>query len=245
LPIIERGGENPIILNKKQIVIDNDEYLEKGSYKKEKLPPGGSYFDGFEKIINARPDNLVFQYNVNMPDVIIVTPDMFVDDDESVDSKIVSTIMLIINLQLTAGDDGGKLKFPDMFKGQKDLFDRGPDKEDDTKPEKNSMFISLNVDYISFAIDFAGSFFTGGKFFIEKENEDYKPILFPDGIRVDGSRLAVNINNQDFDKIKNKFINPDFRLEFDPNGRIVIPRNIGLTSVNITAKGKNSIKLDL
>jgi hypothetical protein len=235
-----------ISLARKHIVIaGNTDYLDgKGSYKKKNLPPDGNSFD-FVDVLNTRPDDLVFHYNVDVPEAIIVTPEMFVDENsESVSHDIVATIMLLIRLELTAGNKGGRIKYPDMFKDQNDLLGRGDDKDDPSKPEKNSMFTSLDVGYINLAVDFSGAFFTGGKFFIEKSNDSYQPILFPQGIRVDGRRIAVNIHNKDFDIIKNNFINPDFRLEFGSGGKITIPRNIGLTSVKIEAKGKNSVKLD-
>jgi len=234
--IIAGDENNSIKFVEKQIVIaDNHDYLdEKGSYKKKELPPGGNDFD-FAKIINDRPEDLVFHYELEAP-TIKVTPDMLDDNNESALHDIRATIILLIHMSLTAEKNGTCIEFQDMFEGP-DLFGR-------ESLEEDSIFTSLNVDHINFTVDFTSPFFTGGKLFIEKNNADYKPILFPNGIPVDGNKISLDIRNKELEVIRNNFIDPDFRLEFEKDGKITIPRNIGLTSVKIEAKGKTSIKLD-
>jgi len=227
--------EGSITFEKNQIVIAD--YLDaKGAYKEKELPPNGKNPINFVDVLNSlpRPKDMVFHYIINVSDTktITITPDMFDDNNEPHD--IFVTIMLLIRLDLTAGDDGGQMMFPDMFnKDQKDLLGR-------KTLEENSKFTSLNVDYINFTVDFTSQFFTGGKLFIEKD----KPILFPDGIPLNGSKISLNIRNKELDLIRNKLIPPDFRLEFKPGGKIIIPKNIGVTSVKIEAKGKNTINFD-
>jgi len=215
-------------------------YLDdKGIYKKNRPPDDGNPITNFAEVINAWPDDLGFKYDIQIPPAIVVTKDIFPDEyiNESVPSEITATIVLVIHLELTAGTDGGRITMPDMFKDQKDLLGR-------ETLEEYSMFTSLNVGYLNLAIDLAGTFLTGGNFFIEKDIDGYKPILFPKGIPVNGSRIAVNISNEKLDIIRKHLINPDLRLEFDTGGTITIPKNIGLTSFKIEAKGKNSLKLD-
>jgi hypothetical protein len=101
------------------------------------------------------------------------------------------------------------------------------------------------VGYINFSVDFSSAFFTGGRLFIEKNNDSYKPRLFPEGVRLDGSKIALNIRNKEFEILREYFINPDLRLEFSKGATITIPRVMGLVSVNIEAKGKNTLTLDL
>jgi hypothetical protein len=245
LPILE---QDPVTLAKKHVVIkENPDYIdEHGSYKIQQLPSDGNPVIDFDKIINARPNDLAFQYNGMLPDVLIVTPDMFFDENnESVSPDIAASIIISVNFKLVAVDEVSQIKFSDMFKDQNDLLDRAADKNDPSKPAKDSMFTSLNVGYIKFTIDFTDAFFAGGKLFIEKNNDIYKPILFPEGISVDGSRIAVNIRNKDFEIVRDNFIHPDLRLEFAKDDAITIPRNMGLTRVKIEAKGKNSLYLDL
>ena len=227
--------KDSINFGEKQVVIAD--YLEKEIYKYGELPQGGKEFN-FVEVINARPDDLFFNYKVEVDDTITIRPEMFVNENKgSVSSGIDVTIMLLLRMELTAGDNA-QITFPDMFdEGQIDLFGR-------TTLEENSMFTSLNVSYINFAVNFTSPLFTGGKLFIEKNNASYKPILFPYGIPVGSSKIAVNITNNEFDIIKDNLINPDFRLEFEKGGTITIPRNIGVTSVKIEAKGKTSITLD-
>jgi len=243
--------QQPITLEKKHVIIQgNPDYLDKidkdgnGTYKKEELPPDGNPLIDFEKIINAMPKDLSFSYKLeDIPPEMPVTPDMFEDENDEA-HDILATVILLINMELTAGDDvvltngskGGRIRFPDMFNGREDLLGRQAD--ENNKPE-DSVFTSLGVSHIGLTIDFSDSFFSGGNLFIEKN-----PILFPEGIHLDGSKIAINIKNEEFEKIKNNIIHPDFRLEFEKGEKVTIPRKIGLTSVKIEAKGKNSLVLD-
>jgi hypothetical protein len=228
--------EDSITFEKKQIVIaGNSDYLDaKGAYKKKELPLNGKNHIDFVTVLNSLPNDLVFHYFIDVSGTDIITPDLFVDNNEAVSHDIFVTIMLLIHLDLTAGDGGGRIMFPDMFnKDQKDLLGR-------KNLDENSKFTSLNVDYINFTVDFTSQFFTGGKLFIEKD----KPILFPNGIPLNGSKISLNIRNKELDLIRNKLIPPDFRLEFEPGEKIIIPKNIGVTSVKIEAKSKNTINFD-
>jgi len=274
LTVIKKDQSNDrLMLEKKHVILedlkDNREYFDvHGSYKykvpngneKISLPPDGNSFK-FLDIINTRPKNLVFHYEVTLPDTIEVTQDMFFDEKtkEPVPHDILANIILLMHMKLTAGDKveltngkkGGVIKYPGLFDDNpNDLFGREADKNDPTKPEKDSMFTSLNVGYIRLAVDFAGPFFNGGNLFIEKYEKDrdgnviYKPILFPDGNSVGGRRVDLNINDKKFNIIMDNFIKPDFRLEFESGKSVTIPRNMGLTSVKIEAKGKTSVKLD-
>jgi len=234
-----------IKLEKKSLNIEK--YLDnnKRSYSKEHLPddlPGLMSFQ-FMKILNDRPDDLVFQYKIDLPPTITVYSYMFADDNKSVDNSILATIMLLMHLELTAGPGGGEISYPEMFSDEpRDLFGRGSLDED-------SMFTSLNVGYIGFSIDFASAFFTNGSLFIEKEAIDkdgyhFDPVLFPTGIPLNGRRINVNITNDHFAAIRKYYIIPDFKLVFDEGGTITIPRNIGVTSIKIEGKGKSSLNLD-
>jgi len=257
LEVIQKDTTHKIMLEEKHIDIANDDNytyeIKNGDksyriYKHPYLPPFENDFtDGFLEIINARPKNLVFNYEVKLPKTIEMTKEMFFDDDgNSVPNDILADIVMLMHLRLTAtGDKGGQIKYPGMFsEDQKDLLGREADKNDSSKPEADSMFTSVKVDHINFAIDFAGSFFTGGSLFIEKNDADHTPVLFPQGIPVGGGGIAIDITNERFDIIKNNFINPDFWLNFEKGVAITIPRNMGLTSVKFEAKGKTSIKLD-
>jgi hypothetical protein len=266
--IIERGTITP---EKKHIIFKsfdkdnkvkyNDKYIkETGPYisyiyddkKNNYLPPDGNPIGRFNEIVNDRPTDLQFHYNGEMPPDITVYPSMFSENNIDISSQIAAAIILYINFKLTAvdkveltnGNRGAVLKFPDMFDAKKDLLGRNPDNKDPSKPEENSMFTSLDVSYINFVIEFAGALFNGGRFFIEKGSADDSPKLYPQGIRVDGKSISINIKNKDFEIIKNKIIYPDIRLEFEEGKAITIPRNMGLTRVKIEAKGKNSLTLD-
>jgi hypothetical protein len=258
LTVLERNPSNRIMLEEKHIDIANDDdytYEVKNGdktyriYKRPNLPPFENDFtDGFLEIINARPENLVFQYDVTLPPTIDILKEYFFDDNNNpLPNDILATIVFLMHLKLTAtGENGGQIKYPGMFgDDQKDLLGR-------ESLEEGSMFTSVNVDYLRLAVDFAGTFFTGGNLFIEKDskknsyknNAVYTPVLFPGGIPVDGRSLAINITNEHFDIVRKNFINPDFWLNFEKGGEVTIPKNIGLTSVKIEAKGKSSVKLD-
>jgi hypothetical protein len=227
-----------IELDEKRVDIAADDdytYKDKNGniiYKRNGLPHASLENFEFVDILNTRPADLFFQYDISLPSTIEVEPSMFEDDnDNKVDPKIAVTIIILIHLELKAGDNGGWIK-PGMFKDQIDLLGR-------KTPGENSMFTSLSVSYINVAVDLAGAFFTDGNLFIEKD-----PVLFPTGIPMNGTRIAVNITDEKLGIIKKQLINPDFRFEFGEKGKIAIPKNIGLTSVKIEAKGKNTLLLD-
>ncbi|MDR2924160.1 MAG: hypothetical protein LBU85_12580 [Treponema sp.] len=216
------------------IVIDN--YLDgEGTYKIGRLPEGGKSVNNLASIINKRPKDLRFNYCLALPDAITVKPDTF-------NESIKAAVMLLIKLKLTAGANGGSIKFPDtdMFEDTHDLLGREPDKNDPSKPQTNFLFTSLDVDYIKLTVDYSSVFSTGGKLYIEKT-----PALFPDGIPLNDKSIVCYITGDRFNYFKDNFIVPDFRLEFKPGGTITIPRNIGLVSIKLEAKGKYSTILDL
>jgi len=241
LPVLSR---NPVTLEKKHVVLkDNPVFLDRnGSYKFSGMPPYGNPIVRFEEILNTHPKDLSFEYNVTLPPTLPVTRKMF---DGEVENDIAAAIIVKVNFRLVAVKNPSKIILPDMFGDQKDLLGRNT-------PDENSMFTSVNVDHLNFAIDLAGTFFTGGRVFLEKNIkadpeqgiEASKPILFPNGIIVDGSKIGINITNHELDIIRKNLINPDLRLEFVPGAAITIPRNMGLISVTIEAKGKNTLSLD-
>jgi hypothetical protein len=204
----------------------------------------------FMNIINDRPDDLKFQYDIKLPDTIDVERTMFLDkSDDTVSHDILATIMLLIHLELTAdvdgveltdGSRGGQIRFPDMFE-RRDLFGRG-------SLEGDSMFTLLDKGYISLSINFASPFFSKGTLFIEKcainrKGDEIPPVLFPEGILLKDKSIKVDIQ---YEKIRDYFIIPEFRLEFKPGETIRIPRNMGVASVTIKAKGRRgNIPLNL
>jgi len=232
--------ENKLILDKKHVVIEQntDDYIKNGSYKLPDLPEGGNSIENFDKIINAKPKNLSFKFEGRLPEVLIVIPEMFMDITDNARETadaIAAAVLMKINLRLTADNDGSKIMFPEMFEGKKDLLGRDSLAED-------SVFTSVNVEYLKLTVDFAGTFFTGATLFLE---QDSAKMLFPKGITIDGSAITVDINNNNFEFINNNFIKPDLRLEFKKDATISVPRNMGLTGFKIEAKGKNTLKLDL
>jgi hypothetical protein len=221
--------DGPLVLEENPLLLDASYFDVNGSYKEKDLPPGRPF--SFSDILDEQPKKLVFIYEIKIPDELTVTHDLFEDDSTFIDSKITMTMLIMIPLKLVVANDGpGSITFPDMFKDVNDLFGRNSIEED-------SVFNSLNnIEYLKFTIDFTGSFFNGGKLFIEKEG---KELLFPNGIGLNGKSLVLNITGADFETIKNNLIDPDLRLIFeDPGGSLNVPRNIGLTNLKFEAKGK-------
>jgi len=245
--LYSQGNKNIPIIKPQEIKLTEEslninKYLVNGSYISDELPATSGeikFEDNFEEIINDMPKDLAFQYKITIPDAITVTQKMFVNVEDAA-HEITATIMLLMRLELKAGGEGavdltgggrgGRIIFPDMFNDQKDLFGREAPGE-----------IPLDVSYIRFTIDFTDTFFTGGKLFIEDKSS---MLLFPDGIDLNGRKITVKITNNQFDIIGDNLITPDFRLEFKEGGEITIPRNIGVTSVRIEGKGKNSLNLE-
>jgi hypothetical protein len=226
VPIYERG---PLVLEQTRVSLNNSDFDARGSYKKRALPPNGKPFD-FARIMNSESKHLIFNYELSLPDTLTVTHDAFLNGDTVMDSKITVTIYIMIPMKLRVmGDGPGIIRFPDMFGDMEDLFGRSDVNGD-------SIFNSLDMDYLRFSIDFTGSFFSGGKLFIEKTGKER---LFRNGIGLNGTKIVLNISGADFETIKNNLISPDFRLIFEsPNSAINVPRNIGLSNIKFETRGK-------
>jgi hypothetical protein len=218
-----------LTMDENSVSLGNNDFDANGSYKKRTLPPNGKPFD-FSSIMNVQPKNLVFYYEIELPPVLTVTHDLFEDRTSHIDSKIMVTILIMLPLRLTVAENGpGIIKFPDMFGDKEDMFGR-------SNLEEDSIFKSLDMDYLKLGISFTGAFFNGGKLFLEKAGEEQ---LFRNGIILDGTTIALNIYGADFEIIKNNLINPDFRLVFENRGSTInVPRNMGLTNIKFETRGK-------
>jgi hypothetical protein len=221
--------DEKLTLEEKPVSLDARDFDANGSYKKNTLPPNGKPFE-FSKIMNAQPKNLIFNYVLKLPPTLTVTHDIFEKENDSADHKIIATILILFPLNLMVADNGpGIIRFPDMFADKKDLFGRNNIEED-------SIFTSLNMDYLKLVVGLTGSFFNGGKLFIEEEG---KELLFRNGIVLNGNKIAINITDADFTIIKNNLISPDFRLIFErPGFMLKVPRNIRLTNIKFEARDK-------
>jgi hypothetical protein len=229
LKLIELDAKRVDIANNKDYTYkDKNENI---IYRRAELPHTSLENFNFVDILNTRPADLFFKYEVKLPPKINVKPEMFKDDNDKVDPEITVTLILLIHLELKARP-GAWIKYSDMFNGQTDLFGR-------RDPKEYSVFNLLDEGSIKFAVNFADAFFTGGNLFIEK-----KPMLFREGIPVNGKTIVIDILKDDYDFIKENLIDPDFKLEFKEGGKITIPRNIGVTSITIKAKGRGDIPLD-
>jgi hypothetical protein len=222
-------NEGALTMDKHSVSLTASDFNANGSYTKRDLPPNGIPFN-FTDILEAQPKNLVFSYRVSLPHTLTVTHDLFLEESTIIDSKITVTILIMLPLKLTVKGSGpGMITFPDMFDGGKDLFGRDSLEED-------SVFNSFDIDYLRFSVDFTGTFFRGGKLFIEKAGKEK---LFPSGITLDGRKFELKVTGADFETIKNNLIDPDLRLIFaNPGSMLNVPRNIGLTNIKVEARGK-------
>ena len=239
-------GNNKINIYDKNLVLNAESvsmhgYLDAaGIYREKELPPGGNDFShGFREIMYVGPKDLYFQYEMSLPPTLVVTPEMFdyisdgTNENDENQNALRVTILLWLPLELEAREHA-YIKLPDLFNNQADLFGR--------KNANDRLFFNpqgVDVDYIKFFINFPEAFSRAGYLYIE-EGEG---ILFPGGIRLDGNSIEVQVSRSEFDAIEEKLIAPDFRLEFDKGGSIVIPRNMGLTSVRLEAKGRFELEL--
>jgi hypothetical protein len=225
--------DDTLVLEENPLLLDAGYFDASGSYNKKDLPPGKPF--SFSDIMDKQPQKLVFIYEIKIPDTIMVTHDLFEDETDIIDSKITVTILIMLPLKLTVNRPGpGRITFPDMFEDMGDLFGR-------SNLEEDSILKTLDIDYLKFSIGFTESFFNGGKLFMEKElgEGEERSLLFPDGIKLNGKKMAVNISGADFDIIKNNLIVPDLRLIFEtPGSTLNVPRNIRLNNIKFEAKGK-------
>jgi len=224
-----------LIVNSEPLNLNN--YLnDNESYKYQHLPGNTSEYDGIvdrdaiADIFNTMPADLFFIYKIELDEdkVLTVYPDMFADDSDNPaeDSKITTTMMIMLPMSLTAtGDNDNKstIFFPDMF-GNGDLFGR---------EEPEDLFKAADVDYIIMTIDFSGHIFTNGNLFINKDND-----LFPHGVNLNGSRIVLYLFNEAIEEIRNKLIIPDIKIKIDKDGTLNVPKNMGIFNIKFEAKSR-------
>lgn len=234
--LIEKGHVN---VEENSILIDDliDIY---GSYTRDDIPDGGQVFE-FRDILNARPDDLRFFYEVgNMEgrELLIVTPDMFTDTpNQEPKNGISMNVKLLLPMSMTGP---GTIFFPKVSEDERDLFGR--------TDLKNSLFTSLDADYVRLHVEFMGTYFQHGFLFIDKEKEIEEPgvrqYLFPDGIPMDGSTASADIDGDAYEWLKDNFIIPDYRMKFTDNAKVYLPRqHLGISSMKLELKGTAGLKL--
>jgi len=232
--LIEGGHVN---VEDHSILIDDliDMY---GSYIRDDIPDGGQIFE-FRDILNARPEDLRFFYEVGGMDgreLLIVTPDMFPDTpNEEPRNGISMNVKLILSMNMTGP---GTIFFPKVSDNERDLFGR--------TNLGDFPFPSLDVDYIRLHIGFMGTYFQHGTLFIDKKQEEEieeRHYLFPDGIPMDGSTASADIAGDDYVWIKNNLIFPDYRMQFVDDAKVYLPRqHMGISSMKLEFKGISDLK---
>jgi len=207
---------------------------EKGYYKYKKLPGntnegvGVIYEDTIKEIFIARPAELFFKFRIK-PDVddklLSVFPHSFQDIDNS--GSIVTTMMIMLPMTLTAAGNDCAIYLPDMFGEDEDLFGR---------KECKALFDKGEIGRIRMTVNFADPIFTEGWLFINDENELFPDL--PEGIRLDGPKTVLNFTKQQFDIIENTYpITPKIRIKIDEGGTVNIPKDMAILNINIEMKG--------
>ncbi|MCL2270409.1 MAG: hypothetical protein FWC24_03595 [Treponema sp.] len=218
------------------------DYLKGSVYTKKDLPlpdDGISFSEVFTTILRDSPEDLVFNYQLELPDTITISSEDFEqgeDNSITINSKITATIMIFLPLVLKAEEEPSIITYPGMFSDSSDLF--GREQPGDAFLPKN-----MDVEYISFSVDFTNALFKGGKLFIEKKNNDEENNLplYPKGIPLNGNKLTITVSSENMRIIKEKLIVPDFRIEFSKGSTIGIPKDMGVTGVKFEAKGKYTL----
>jgi hypothetical protein len=185
----------------------------------DRMPTEGTDVSAaFDPVMNDRPEDLSFLYNVSLEEVVI-RPAMF----EGAQVTLLNVILVImLPLHLQAGDSGAKINFPDAFKDKSDLFDR--------KESGDTSFLDM-IKRLSLNIAMTDTVFSGGELFMsDGANHEFK---FP----LSGKSLQLSITGKDLDYI-NKTIpyKPDMGIRFGKDKTLQIPMGLGAVGVSFDAE---------
>jgi hypothetical protein len=214
--------------------IDTSGFFDKDAYVLDTIPPpspfeGQDISEKITELMNKRPQDLEFKIEVT--EVTITKPLKpgsisdyydYVTDFANAKVDLQVELFVWVSLEFEAVSDGAKIKFPDMFDADEDLFGRTDD--DDSLLD---MIHSLKLE-----IDLSGDTFSEGVMHISADNNRVQ--LTPYVLR--GNSLALDISNEDIERIKKTVpFAPDIRIEFEKGKILKIPRNLGATGISFSA----------
>jgi hypothetical protein len=130
-------------------------------------------------------------------------------------------LFIWLPLEFTAGADGGKIKFPEMFDPDEDLFGRSRDDDDDSLVD---IFHSLRLE-----MTLSGDTFSGGMMNIPVGNGT---LSYP----ISGESLVLDMSSGDRELIKKTVpFAPDIGISFEKDKELKIPKNLGMVGIGFSA----------
>jgi len=208
------------------------DYLNKdGSYKSKDLPGNVSeYEDNINEetiahIFKAMPANLFFIYRIKVADdkLLTIYPDVFDDIDDTGAIKTTMMIMMPMSLIATGDDEKRSTIFLSDILGKTDLFGR---------ENAEDLFNTEDIDYIRMSIVFFNQIFSKGYLFINEDKD-----LFPEGVKLKGKKTTAYVGHKEFEKMREKLIFPDIRIEIDNGETVNIPKKVGMVDIKFEMKG--------
>jgi len=208
-----------------------------GVWRDPVLPTGGLQdinVEEFVAMFARMPEALSFTYEVELGEAgnIYVTPGMF-EDVES--GEIRALIILKLALALQA-DAGATFNLP-LFDDQDDLFGR-------SQLGDQLLGIDLDINALSFRMDFDDSIFRGARLLVDGGYDDPSildgDILFGrEGLALNdgGGYVEVRITNDHWGLIERRLIPPDIRIVYPNETTVRIPRNPLPTRIGISVDG--------
>jgi hypothetical protein len=226
--------------------------LENGRYKSGRLPPGGMEIENtpftnlMEIILHEAPDDLYFQYNLDVDEYLEVTYEMFnavtgaLDEDEN--DIITVDVLVLLPLKLKVTDEGLRFLFKEYIGEQTDIFGR-------EKPGEDAGFSNIKMPTLHVSLEFPEQFFSGGTIKLFTDDDGNDP-LFPGGIPLNGRSIGINISGDTLNRILSlneeeaRLLKLNPFVEFAPGDTLSIPRNMGLMGIKFGISGDYTINAD-
>jgi hypothetical protein len=216
--------------------------LEGNTYSSADLPGGGMLMENMAELINTHPDDLYLDYEMTLPDILVVNSGMFLEgpDGNGEGDAMTLDIVLMLPLKLTAGEHVGTISLGDLIEYDKDLFGR-------TKEGDRIDFIDIKTISLHVSVVFSGEFFSGGTIKLFGEEDP----LFPDGISLKGRSLGVGVSGAVLsdligtDPQKAQLLIPDLLVTFAPGSTITIPKNVKISSIRFRISGNYTIDANI
>jgi len=186
--------------------------------------PGGGIRVNFASILNELPSDLRFAYDITL-DEILITRDML--EAGVADETLNVSVVLVVPMSLTAGDQGARVIFPDMFEGQDDIFDRN--RHDD-------LSVLDHINRLNLSVELTHDIFTGGELFFRRagEAEGDELLRFP----FEGRILDISITGEMLDSINSVFpyTIEEAGIRVHPSESLRIPANLGALRIEFDAE---------
>jgi hypothetical protein len=216
----EDGNLRPLV-NSAPLILPDDRYSAPS------LPANGIRLD-FSGIFAEMPEDLTF--NFKLPSELEIKSD-FLDSGISTDDTLSISILLVLPLNMKAGDKGAKFGIPNSFDEDDDIFFR-------KKSDNPFDLDDIDLKKLRLSIELGDNIFQNGTLFMREKDEneisdeegiDHVLLKFP----LSGNTMNISIGENVINQIiaKNPYVIEEMGIWFESGFSLSIPPNLELIQI--------------